>query len=52
MVSIVLGKERVERVERVYLSDFETIIDLVLEWTHHYFSDQGWVYDRLLHNEW
>lgn len=34
-----------------YLSDFKTIVNLVLEWTHRDLTDQFWLNDRLLHNK-
>lgn len=35
----------------LYLSELETIVDLVLEWAHGHLPDQFWLDDGLLHNE-
>jgi hypothetical protein len=35
-----------------HLSDFETVVYLVLEWAHSDLADQFWLDDRLLHDKW
>jgi len=36
---------------RFYLSELETVVNLVLEWTHCDLTDQFWLDDRLLHDK-